>query len=84
MAEGLPPDPGDRPLVPNERRFTQRARRRLTGRGELVLAVRPVCSLVQQRRAQREQGVAGKGKRQAGYCVRERHESHEDVEGAGK
>lgn len=28
--------------------------------------------------------MAGKGKRQAGYRVIERHESHEDVENAGK
>ena len=40
--------------------------------------------MVQECRAQREQGVADKGKCQAGYRVIERHESHEDVEDAGK
>lgn len=49
-----------------------------------LLAMRSVHSMVQERRAQREQSVAGKGKRQAGDRVIERHEPNENVEDAGK
>ena len=40
--------------------------------------------MVQECRPQREQGVAGKGSRQAGYGVIERHEPHENVKDAGE